>query len=101
MRGTTTATQAVIEQVHVSAYKIPTDQPEADGTIAWDSTTLVLVEIEGGGHTGIGYTYADEATAHLIHGKLAQKIEGRDALNVPGAWIEMVRAIRNLGRPGI
>jgi L-alanine-DL-glutamate epimerase-like enolase superfamily enzyme len=90
-----------IERIHVSAYKIPTDQPEADGTIAWDSTTLVLVEVEGGGHTGVGYTYADEATAHLIHGKLAEKVRGRDALNVPGAWGAMVHAIRNLGRPGI
>jgi len=101
MPATATATQAAIDRIHVSAYKIPTDQPEADGTISWDSTTLVLVEIEGGGHTGLGYTYADEATAHLIHEKLAKKIEGRDVLNIPGTWVEMVKAIRNLGRPGI
>jgi L-alanine-DL-glutamate epimerase-like enolase superfamily enzyme len=101
MPATATATQVAIDRIHVSAYKIPTDQPEADGTISWDSTTLVLVEIEAGGHTGLGYTYADETTAHLIHGKLAKQIEGRDVMNVPRSWVEMVRSIRNLGRPGI
>jgi L-alanine-DL-glutamate epimerase-like enolase superfamily enzyme len=101
MPATATATHAAIEQIHVSAYKIPTDQPEADGTASWDTTTLVLVEIEGGGQTGLGYTYGNESIAHLIHSKLAKKIEGRDVLNVPGVWIEMVKAIRNSGRPGI
>ncbi|HTU20917.1 MAG TPA: enolase C-terminal domain-like protein [Gemmataceae bacterium] len=101
MPATATTTQVAIDRIHVSAYKIPTDQPEADGTIAWDSTTLVLVEIEGGGHTGLGYTYADEATAHLIHDNLTKKIEGRDVMNIPGTWVEMVKAIRNLGRPGV
>src|SRR5437660_1135331 len=33
-----------IEEVEVSAYAIPTDGPEADGTIRWDSTTVVIVE---------------------------------------------------------
>lgn len=101
MLATATATQAAIEQIHVSAYRIPTDQPEADGTIEWDSTTLVLVEIAGGGHTGLGYTYADEATAHLIHATLADAVSGCDAMNVPAAWSAMVHTIRNLGRPGI
>jgi hypothetical protein len=52
-----------IEQINVSAYKIPTDAPELDGTLAWDSTTLVLVEAHAAGITGIGYSYADTATA--------------------------------------
>ncbi len=101
MPATATATHAAIDHLHVSAYKVPTDQPEADGTIAWDSTTLVLVEVEGGGHTGLGYTYADEAAAHLVHEKLAKKVEGRDVMNIAGAWVEMVKSIRNLGRPGV
>ncbi len=101
MSVTTTATQVAIEQLHVSAYQIPTDQPEADGTASWDSTTLVLVEATGGGHTGLGYTYGNQAIAHLIHGKLAEKIDGKDVMNIPGVWVEMVKAIRNNGRPGI
>ncbi len=94
-------TTASIQHVTVSAYTIPTDFPEADGTYAWDSTTLVLVEASGGGEHGIGYTYADVATATLIRDKLAHVVERRDAMDVLGAWDAMVRAVRNLGRPGI
>jgi len=90
-----------IERVEVSAYKIPTDAPESDGTIAWDHTTLVLVEASAGGLTGIGYSYADPATAALIRGSLAEVVRGRDAMGVPGAWSAMVEAIRNLGRAGV
>lgn len=90
-----------IRQIDVSTYTIPTDQPESDGTLQWDSTTLVLVEIQAGDQRGIGYSYADAATAKLIHGKLADLIKDHDALALPGAWAKMVHAIRNLGRPGI
>ena len=54
---------AAIDRLGVSAYRVPTDSPEADGTIAWDGTTLVLVEASAGGVTGLGYTYADAAAA--------------------------------------
>jgi L-alanine-DL-glutamate epimerase-like enolase superfamily enzyme len=92
---------AAIERIDVAAYKIPTDFPEADGTYAWDSTTLVLVEAAAGGKHGLGYTYADTATACLIRDTLAAVVTGRNALDIPGCWEAMVRAIRNLGRPGI
>jgi L-alanine-DL-glutamate epimerase-like enolase superfamily enzyme len=98
---TTRFSSAPIERVDVSAYRIPTDYPESDGTYAWDSTTLVLVEAVAGGQHGIGYTYADTATATLVRDLLAKTIEGRDALDVPGCWAAMDHAIRNLGRPGI
>ena len=90
-----------IEQIEVSAYRIPTDAPEADGTYAWTATTLVLVEATGGGQRGLGYTYADTATARLVRDLLATVVRGRNALDVPGCWAAMVHAIRNLGRPGI
>jgi L-alanine-DL-glutamate epimerase-like enolase superfamily enzyme len=90
-----------IGRIEVSAYKVPTDAPEADGTYRWDSTTLVLVEATAGGETGVGYSYADTATARLIRDILAGVVVGRDAMAVPGAWSAMVAAIRNLGRPGI
>lgn len=92
---------ATIDSVSASAYVIPTDMPEADGTYEWNSTTLVLVRVQGGGRTGIGYGYADTATVRLIRDKLASLLEGQDALNIPACWHAMVRAIRNLGRPGI
>lgn len=90
-----------IEALRVSAYKVPTDAPESDGTLAWDSTTLVLVELQAGGQTGIGYTYGHQACGTLIQDKLAGVIEGHNALEVRRGWLKMVEAIRNLGRPGL
>ena len=90
-----------IESLKVSAYRIPTETPEADGTYEWDSTTIVIVEAIGGSKQGLGYTYADLATAKLIEGKLKEVVIGCDAMSVQAAWASMVHSIRNLGRPGI
>jgi L-alanine-DL-glutamate epimerase-like enolase superfamily enzyme len=101
MSVTITGVDVVIDRLDVSAFTIPTDSPESDGTYSWDKTTLVLVEAAGGGKTGLGYTYADAATAHLIAEVLADVVRGRDALAIPAAWQAMVRSVRNLGLPGI
>lgn len=85
----------------VSVFKIPTDAQESDGTLEWDSTTLVLVEIGAGAHRGIGYTYADKTAGEVIRDTLAHIIEGRDAMDIAGAWWAMLAAVRNIGRPGI
>jgi L-alanine-DL-glutamate epimerase-like enolase superfamily enzyme len=92
---------AVIARVAVSAYSIPTDAPEADGTYQWDRTVLVLVEAAAGGATGIGYTYADAATAHFVADHLAPLATGRDPFDGAAIWVEMNRHVRNLGRPGV
>jgi L-alanine-DL-glutamate epimerase-like enolase superfamily enzyme len=91
----------VVEDVTAAAYEVPTERPEADGTLAWSSTTLVVVHVTGGGRAGIGYTYADAACKPLIDGKLRAAIAGHDVFETGGAWQAMVRAIRNLGRPGV
>ena len=90
-----------IRSLEVSGFTIPTSSPESDGTLEWDKTTLVLVEIGAGNQRGTGYTYADTATAELIHSKLKSLVVGRDAMSVAGIWHDMVAHIRNLGRPGI
>lgn len=90
-----------IEKLEVAAYTVPTDYPEADGTLSWDSTTLVLVKIQGGDNQGLGYTYGHQAAASLIHDKLAGLVEGRDAMGIAGVWQAMIKALRNQGRPGI
>src|SRR5207302_1719186 len=41
------------------------------------------------------------SAAVLIDGALTDVLRGRDALAVPGCWLAMVRAIRNLGWPGV
>jgi L-alanine-DL-glutamate epimerase-like enolase superfamily enzyme len=91
-----------IDDVAISAYQIPTDVPnESDGTLVWNATTLVLVEARGGGVTGIGYTYADVATARLIHESLAGVVRGMDVMANGQIWEALVASIRNLGRSGI
>ncbi|QJW93163.1 enolase C-terminal domain-like protein [Frigoriglobus tundricola] len=99
--GASDGSAATIERVVLSAYTIPTDAPEADGTYAWAETVLVLAEVTAGGRTGVGYTYADAATAHFAHAHLAPLLVGRDALDVPAAWVAMCRHVRNLGRAGV
>ncbi len=92
---------AVVERVDVAAYAIPTEMPESDGTLDWDSTTLVLVESAAAGIRGLGFTYADAATAAFVHEKLRGLVVGRDAFAVTDCWNVMGREIRNLGRPGV
>lgn len=92
---------APIERIDVSIYRVPTDRPESDGTLAWDATTMVLVEASAVGSTGLGYSYTGSAAATLIQDTLLERVVGLDAMDVPAAWDAMVRAIRNLGRPGI
>ncbi len=90
-----------IDRYEVSAYKIPTDMSESDGTYTWDSTTLVVVRIGTRAGEGWGYTYADIATAILIEKTLCAVLQDHDAMAIPECWLIMRRAIRNLGRPGI
>ena len=85
----------------VSSYTIPTDFPESDGTLEWDSTTIVVAVASGGDQQGIGYTYADGSTAALIHDVLRPVIVGSDALSPPASYMAMWRRVRNLGRAGI
>jgi L-alanine-DL-glutamate epimerase-like enolase superfamily enzyme len=92
---------APIEHVCARAYRIPTDQPESDGTLEWSSTTLVVAHVDGGGRRGFGYTYADTAAAHLIEEKLAGQVTGRDAFATTECWDAMVAGVRNLGAAGL
>jgi L-alanine-DL-glutamate epimerase-like enolase superfamily enzyme len=91
----------MIDGVEVSVYTVPTEEPEADGTLTWDSTTVVVAELRGDGEKGLGFTYGPAACAPLIEDLLVRHVVGRDAMDVPGAWEAMVRSIRNVGRPGV
>ena len=90
-----------IGSIEASTYTIPTDRPESDGTFEWDKTTIVIVEARAGNERGLGYTYASRATAAIVRETLAPIVQGRDALDVPGAWSAMLHEVRNLGRPGM
>ena len=87
--------------VAAAAYRIPTDTPEADGTITWTSTTMVVARVHAGGKIGTGWTYGAAACRDLIADNLAGVVTGRDAFDVPGAYDAMGRAARNVGRLGV
>ena len=84
----------------LSVFEIPTDEPESDGTLEWDSTTLVVVEVERDGQTGLGFTYADASVAKLIDGKLGSIVEEHDPMSPPATWEKMRVALRNVGQQG-
>jgi len=90
-----------IDRIGVEAYTVPTDAPESDGTLEWTSTTMVVVHLHAGGQWGLGFSYADTATAALIRDRFTPLLMGQNALAIPACWEAMRRAIRNLGRPGI
>ncbi|MEU3899192.1 enolase C-terminal domain-like protein [Streptomyces sp. NPDC045251] len=104
MAGDTAGEECPVDAVDVHAFQIPTDGPdgkEQDGTLEWDSTTLVLVSVHAGGRTGLGYSYGDVATAHFVRSKLAPLIEGVSSTSPAALWQRMAEQIRNAGRPGV
>jgi L-alanine-DL-glutamate epimerase-like enolase superfamily enzyme len=90
-----------VQSVGAETFEIPTETPESDGTLSWDSTTMVLVRCRAGGQVGVGYTYAHAAAAEIVTGKLAGVVTGRDALTPAASWAAMQHAVRNLGKPGL
>ncbi|MGH3764484.1 MAG: hypothetical protein ACRDS0_16840 [Pseudonocardiaceae bacterium] len=90
-----------IESVTCEVFDIPTDAPEADGTLAWSSTTMVLVTVRAGGSEGLGWTYAGAGCQAVVDHQLTGVLHGGDPMDIPGLWEGMVRACRNLGRPGL
>src|SRR5579863_10721935 len=91
------AVEAPIGRVAARAFEIPTDAPEADGTFEWDSTIMVLAQIEAAGETGLGYTYSDASVAALIERSLAPVLAGRSAFDIGAANAALWRQVRNLG----
>ena len=98
--STTVRSEIAVDELEVAAYTIPTDQPEADGTLAWDSTTMVCVEAVADGVSGIGWTYGPASCAQVVGELLAGEVLGTDPMSVTGTFEAMVRAVRNAGRPG-
>ncbi|MFZ0216737.1 MAG: enolase C-terminal domain-like protein [Candidatus Dormiibacterota bacterium] len=90
-----------VRSVTAEVFTVPTDEPEADGTLAWESTTLVLVEVRSaGGGRGLGYTYCGGAAASVVR-ELAGAVTGLPVDEPQRAWERMLAQVRNLGRPGI
>lgn len=90
-----------ITSARVSALRIPTEQPESDGTAEWDSTTVVIVQLTAGGFSGIGYSYAQQAAANVAEDLLRKQVIGKDAFDIPAIHLALDRQVRNWGRPGL
>jgi L-alanine-DL-glutamate epimerase-like enolase superfamily enzyme len=97
----TFAGDTAVTGVEARLYTVPTEQPEADGTLEWDSTSLLLVTASAAGCTGLGYSYTQGGAADVVTGKLADVVTGRDALDVGGSWAAMWHAVRNYGQTGL
>jgi L-alanine-DL-glutamate epimerase-like enolase superfamily enzyme len=95
------ASASTVTELTATAYTIPTDAPEADGTLSWHDTTLVIAEARCRGVVGTGWTYGSSAAASLINGLLADHVIGRSAVDVTAANDAMVKALRNVGRHGV
>ena len=91
---------APITAIASEAYRVPTDGPEADGTLEWDSTTMIVARVSSGDHEGIGWTYAGRASQAVIDDTLSTVVMDGDAFAIPALHERMARAVRNLGRPG-
>jgi L-alanine-DL-glutamate epimerase-like enolase superfamily enzyme len=92
-----------VARVEAFARTIPTDALESDGTLEWDSTTIVVVRAFAGDAVGLGYTYTHDAAVRVIEDKLAPAVQGLDAAerDPSRAWHEMGSLLRNIGRPGL
>lgn len=90
-----------IDRIDAATYTIPTDAPESDGTIAWSSTTMLVVHVTGGGKTGMGYAYTAAAANSVVHQTLIPALAGANALATTAVYNTMVHAVRNVGRPGV
>ena len=92
---------SVIESASASAYRIPAEGPEADGTLSWSETTLVAVEVDAAGETGLGFTYADACLVPLLRDKLLPLLLGEDPCRIHGCLEKMTHEVRNLNSGGL
>jgi L-alanine-DL-glutamate epimerase-like enolase superfamily enzyme len=90
-----------VSDLNIHTYKVPTSQPESDGTFEWDHTIAIVVEIKAANHLGIGLTYGAKSIAELIQNQLKEEVIGKEALNISGIWNSLIQSVRNIGRPGI
>jgi L-alanine-DL-glutamate epimerase-like enolase superfamily enzyme len=100
--ATPATTGARIEAVEATAFSVPTaTQAEEDGTLRWDSTTVVVVELVCDGVTGLGYTYCHPAAVEVIKSTLAGVARDADPLMPERSFAEMQVQVRQLGHVGV
>jgi L-alanine-DL-glutamate epimerase-like enolase superfamily enzyme len=96
----------LVRSIRADAYVVPTstedrERPESDGTIRWDSTGILVVRVEAGGATGLGYAYTAPASIQIVQDVLWSVIENADPVGTERLYWEMAAATRNIGWPGV
>lgn len=91
---------AIIDDVEARVYTVPTDEPEADGTIAWESTTMVLVLVHSGVTRGMAWTYGAAECGQIVTNTVSPLLIGRSVMDVGACFDAMVTVVRNSGRQG-
>jgi L-alanine-DL-glutamate epimerase-like enolase superfamily enzyme len=95
------ASEATINDGSARAFTIPTDAAEADGTITWKSSTLVVVKLHAGAATGIGYTYGHSASAAVARELIENHCIGQEPMDTNALFTAMRISQRNYGAEGI
>lgn len=90
-----------IDKLEVKYFEIPTETPERDGTLEWQFTGLVTLELYSGSHKGLGYTYADRATASFLVEHAIPLLRGKSENQHFLLINELKKTNRNLGNAGL
>ena len=95
-----------VGRIAVRSYTVPTstfgvEQRESDGTAEWDSTGVLVIEVESDGVWGLGYSYTSAAAVLVVRDALAPIVLGSNPLDTESTFWSMARAVRNLGWSGI
>ena len=90
-----------MENVATGTYTVPTDQPESDGTLEWQATTMVTAEVRAGWDDGPWMDVRIPSLQTVIEDLLSEAVVGTDLLDTAASHERMVRACRNVGRPGV
>ncbi|RMI30388.1 enolase C-terminal domain-like protein [Nocardia stercoris] len=90
-----------IDSVTTGTYRFPTPQPEADGTLTWDSTVAVTVTVGAGYERGLGWTYGSPAVATVVNEHLRPLLLDSSPADITDLGHRLRRACRNIGVPGV
>jgi L-alanine-DL-glutamate epimerase-like enolase superfamily enzyme len=93
---------SAVQDADATLYDVPTERHEADGTLAWDHTTVLLVSVRGrDGAEGVGLSYTGPGADQVVRNQLLPAIGGIDDDDIGACWSAMVASVRNVGRPGL
>ncbi|MDG5772685.1 enolase C-terminal domain-like protein [Mycolicibacterium fortuitum] len=90
-----------ISRLDVTTYNVPTPAPESDGTLTWNATCAVVVQVGASDVTGTGWTYSSPAAAAVIAHHLRDIVLGQRPDDIAAIWAAMHRACRNYGARGL